>query len=177
MILPLTFYDTPLLREKSIKVTSFNSELKELVANMIETMDENRGQGLAAPQVGVLLRLFVVRFYSEDEKGEFHLDEKVTVFVNPKLSNPSSEQWELEEGCLSIPGVLGSVMRPNTIEVEAQNLEGEHFKISLTNPIQSRVVMHENDHLNGVLFCDRMTKKARKKIELSLENLKKKNKK
>jgi peptide deformylase len=176
MILDLAYYDEPILRQKAQDVVLFDDALQELVDNMVETMDAHQGQGIAAPQVFYSLRLFVVRFYNKDKNGDYYLDKTPTVFINPKLSNPSIETCVSEEGCLSIPGVGGKVERPKYLKIEALDRFGKPFSMDLTSPLHARVVMHENDHLNGVLFVDRLTKKDKHKAKQALDRLKKRRK-
>ena len=170
--LDLVYYPSKLLREKCAPVEVIDDSVKELVADMIETMDANRGLGLAAPQIGIKLNIFVVRDILED--GETFSPE-AKVYINPKLSSPSKETVLDMEGCLSIPGAREEVERPYSITVEATDLEGNAFKEELIG-YNARIRMHENDHINGVLFIDRLEPRRRKKINPTLKELEKKNK-
>lgn len=170
MILDLRYYDDPILRKKAQDVECITDEIKELCLNMVETMLHSKGIGLAAPQVGVLLRIFVSNCEYEDEQGEVHLGEP-KVYINPVLSNPSEALVERGEGCLSIPKLYAPVLRPLTIDVEAMDLNGQIFKESCYG-YQARNRMHENDHLNGVLFIDRIKGKRRSELEPALRLIK-----
>lgn len=133
------------LRRKSRPVTHYNERLKELVADMLETMEASRGVGLAAPQVGILRRVFVMDV--DDEHGTI-------VAINPELINPEGRQCELE-GCLSSPDYYGKVERPTKVTLRATNLEGEPFEVELEG-LAAVCACHETDHLNGVLFLDKV---------------------
>ncbi len=177
MILDLIYYGNPLLRQKCKPIEKITPEIKKLVADMIETMDlDQRGIGLAAPQVGVPLRLFVLRRYEtvESTEGELKLSEPY-VYINPKITILDDEPVIDSEGCLSIPKVKGNVERPLKIAVEATDLEGNLFTHEIEG-YNARVILHENDHLNGVLFIDRMHPKERKIIEDALRAIKNKHK-
>ncbi len=171
-VLPLAYYGEPVLRRKADEITEVNAEIRELIDDMKATLEEQNGLGLAAPQVHRSLRLFLIWPDYEDEKGEWTKGE-LTVFINPKLSQPGNDYDTVEEGCLSIPGVHGYVDRPTSITVEALDEEGNLFTRSYKG-MEARIVMHENDHINGVLYPDRMDKKLRKQIEPRLQALKKK---
>ena len=133
------------------------------------------GVGLAAPQIGKLHRIFVVRDEIAQPDGEYQFGPP-EVIINPVLSGPSSEMVVMPEGCLSIPGVHTDVIRPSTIHVRYQKLDGQFVEKELTKFL-ARVFMHENDHLNGVLFFDRLTPEQRKELEPQLRDVKQKYKK
>jgi len=133
----------PILRKQSREVKEVTDRIKELVADMIETMYEADGVGLAAPQIGVLKRICVIDVY--DETG-------VKVLINPEIVEQKGMYLDTE-GCLSIPGVSGYVERPAYTKIKAINLEGEEFFLE-GESLLSRAICHEIDHLNGVLFTD-----------------------
>lgn len=172
MKLPLTYFGNPILRKKGAKVEKFDQELRQLVADMEETLEEHSGIGLAAPQINRSLRLFITKvpIPTEDKEGEWE-EGPLLVFINPILSNPSPEKWVYSEGCLSIPGIYTDVERPYKITVEAQDLEGNTFKETYQG-LQARCIMHENDHINGVLIIDRINGKKRQEIEPLLKKIK-----
>jgi peptide deformylase len=147
MKLPLVFYPTPSLQEPSKKFDDFDG-VQDLCSDMIETMEAEKGIGLAAPQVGKNVRLSVIH----KDADEF-LDEHL-VIINPKIFSASKEMVEEEEGCLSIPKVFGKVERHKKVKVRYTDLEGNEQKIKATN-LFARVLQHEIDHLNGILFIDR----------------------
>lgn len=175
MLLKIRYYGDPILRKKAEEVTEITAEIKQLIEDMIETMDANNGLGLAAPQVGHSLRIFVVRNYIETESGELTLSDPF-VYINPRLHSPSAEKLIDFEGCLSIPGIRAKVERPESISVEAIDFEGNPFSEELSG-YNARSRMHENDHLNGVLYVDRLSPKDKRKVEPQLESIKKKSSK
>lgn len=160
-----------MLRKRGEPITEITEEIKQLAADMIATLDHHNGVGLAAQQVGKAVRLFVLRNYIEDENGHFHLGPP-RVYINPKLSSPEGELWVNAEGCLSIPGIRGNVYRPYRITVEATDINGQLFTETAEGE-NARVRMHENDHINGVLYIDRMDPHDRKKLEPFLQKIKK----
>jgi len=170
MILPLVYYGNPKLRSKCLEVKQITEEIKQLCFDMIETMDANNGVGLAAIQVGKFLRILVIREVLEDENSEAYLGE-AEVYINPRLSNPSEKTEKLPEGCLSLPGLHEEIERPFSIHVEALDINGNKISTKIKG-YKAREIMHENDHLNGVLFIDRLPAKKRKEIEPFLKEIK-----
>lgn len=168
----LCYYGDPILRTKSAEIQEISEEVRILVADMIDIMEKYNGIGIAANQVGVALRVFVSRVEKEDEDSGLIYYENPKVFINPVLTNPSEKKVSGIEGCLSIPDVRAKVVRPYSIEVTATDLEGNVFS-KVCSGFVARVIMHENDHLNGVLYVDRLSKKDKNKIEPLLENIKK----
>ena len=166
MILELRYYGDPILRQVAKPVEEITDEIRTICQDMIETMNHHNGIGLAAPQVGHLLRIFVSNVDYEDEEGELHLCEPI-VYINPILTAPSDAYVERSEGCLSIPKLYASVVRPLSIHLEATDLNGNLFQEECYG-YQARNRMHENDHLNGVLFIDRIKGKRRTLLEPSL---------
>ncbi|MCU0873101.1 MAG: peptide deformylase [Pirellulaceae bacterium] len=148
------------LRHKSKPVRRVDSELVRMVREMFTLMYASNGIGLAANQVDLPLRLFIVNLSAKAGEGE------ELVFINPVLSKPKGNE-ESEEGCLSFPELYGPVTRPKQITVQAYNLQGEEIRASL-NGMLARVVQHEYDHLDGVLFVDRMSPTARAQVQPAL---------
>jgi len=161
-ILDIRVLGDPVLRKPTKPVTQITDELRKLIADMFETMYAAEGIGLAAPQVGRMERLAVV----DVEGQKFAL-------INPRVVSTEGEKEKAEEGCLSIPGLRGNINRPLKVTVEATDLDGNTFKEELEG-YNARIRMHENDHINGVLFIDRMDEAARKEIEPELRAIKKK---
>ncbi|MDR2842773.1 MAG: peptide deformylase [Spirochaetaceae bacterium] len=159
----VTLIGNDLLRQKSLPVKEFNEELKDTCVQMLQIMHEKRGIGLAGPQVGLLKRLFVVHIENDAPR----------VFINPVIIGTSEETAVLEEGCLSIPGVWEDVKRPKKIMVQAQNELGKVYRIE-TSGILARVILHEYDHLEGVLFVDRLSQEKKDKLLAKYEKLKSK---
>ncbi|MBS0604065.1 MAG: peptide deformylase [Verrucomicrobia bacterium] len=172
MLLKIYYYGHPVLRKRCEPISEITDEIRKLASDMIETMDKNDGIGLAAPQVGRSIRMFVLRNYIFTEEGHWTVSEP-KVYINPKLSSPGTEMLSDTEGCLSLPGLRLHVLRPDKITVEAMDLDGKIFVEELEG-YNARVRMHENDHINGVLFVDRIDVNARKKIDPLLKEMKKK---
>lgn len=145
------------LRQKAKKVTRFSPGLKTLGQDMLETMRQYQGVGLAGPQIGVMQRIFVAEIpESRGETEEPHPQSGQSyILVNPEIVKISAETAEGQEGCLSIPGMQGLVERPKWVEVKAQNVNGKKFKLKVDG-LLARIFLHEIDHLNGVLFIDRI---------------------
>ncbi len=150
MSLEVIHYPHPTLRHVSKPLKRVDRELRDMIARMFELMYEHEGVGLAANQVDLPYRLFIANPTGDSkEKAAEH------VFINPAILSGKG-QVEGEEGCLSIPGIVGQVTRKETIQVEAYNLAGELFSGEL-NGLFARIVQHETDHLDGVLFIDRLS--------------------
>lgn len=171
MELPLAYYGNPILRKKAEPVVKINEEIKTLVADMNDTMRAYNGVGLAAPQVHHSLALFII--CPATEENDKWIYGKLRVFINPKILSYSEETWVRGEGCLSIPKIFGEVTRPSQITVRYTNLEGEELEESFSE-MEARIIMHENDHINGILFIDRIHGKERKKMDPILTEIKKK---
>ncbi len=157
-ILPIETPDNPVLRKKARPVTSFDADLQVLIDDMIETMREANGVGLAGPQVNQSMRLTVVETLPEyDEEGQaIEGSRKLIVLVNPEIVWKSKIMVEGIEGCLSIPGWVGEVLRHEDIRVRALDRQGKKIKMRLSD-WTARIVQHEIDHLDGVLYIDRLT--------------------
>jgi peptide deformylase len=143
-----------ILRDKARKVTIFDEDLQTLLGDMVETMREAPGVGLAGPQINVPLRVIVVEF--GDEEDETVLP-KLYMVVNPEIVRTSQETSVGVEGCLSIPTVVGDVERADRVTLKGQNHLGKPFKIKAKGWL-ARIFQHEVDHLDGVLFVDRATR-------------------
>jgi peptide deformylase len=172
MKLSIYRYDHPVLRKRALPIEEVDAQVVELARNMVETMIANNGVGLAANQVGQLLRIFVFREERMESDGSYSLGIPEVV-INPTLTKPSQEEVSMLEGCISIPGIYPEITRPKSIHLRYQNLRGEWVGEHL-HEFRARVCMHENDHLNGVLTIDRMDKRERKKVEPNLLAIKKK---
>lgn len=173
-ILEIIQPDNPILRKKAIKVpaSSFkNSKFQQLVDDMIETMGEANGVGLAAPQIARSMRLIIVHLpdTSEEDREEYGELAGVTyVVANPKITKRSREMVMGIEGCLSIPGLLGEVERHELVVVTGQDRDGKDFRVKAKDWL-ARVFQHEIDHLDGVLFTD-LTEDVWKPGEASAED-------
>lgn len=171
MKLPLAFYGDDVLRKKAIPVLKIDASIKKLVSDMAETMEANNGCGLAANQVHQPIALFITRIPKESD-DESSSPGDLRVFINPKILSYSDEMWPYEEACLSIPGVREVVERPSKVTFQAMDLNGKIFIEEFTK-FDAHVMMHENDHINGVLYIDRIPIKQKKKIENRLREIKK----
>jgi peptide deformylase len=159
----IVYYPHPALRWKSKPITEINAELRKTVAEMFELMYEAHGIGLAANQVGLPLRVFIINPTADPEEKDQEF-----VFINPEITRRKGSV-EGEEGCLSLPELYGQVRRADEIVVEAFDLRGREFTLTLTE-LPSRVVQHENDHLDGVLFTDRLSEIAQREVEGRLQD-------
>jgi peptide deformylase len=162
MILPIKTYGAEVLRQKANNVTVFNEELKRLADNMVETMYHAPGIGLAAPQVGVSLRLITV----DVSHGE--LNDKLYKIANPEVLEVSAETDRCEEGCLSVPGFSEAVVRPLWAKFSGQDLDGCSFVLE-AEALLARCILHEIDHLNGILFVDRLAPFRRRLLRQRLK--------
>jgi peptide deformylase len=172
MLLKVRYYGDPILRKRCEPIDEITEEIRQLARDMIETMDRSNGCGLAAPQVGHSIRLFVIRDYIVHDDGHWTMTGP-KVFINPKLSSPGSHILTDVEGCLSLPGLRLDIDRPDRITIEAQDLDGNKIREEVDG-YNARIRMHENDHINGVLFVDRVDQKTRHQIDPLLRDMKKK---
>ncbi len=157
----IVYLPNPILRKKAKPVTKFDKDLQTLIDDMIETMREAPGVGLAAPQINLPMQLAVIE-YAEGEDDEDRPEDapppekKIFVIINPEITKVSEEKVLGIEGCLSIPGLVGEVERHHAIEVKALNRHGNPIKIKAEGWL-ARIFQHEIDHLNGVLYTDKAT--------------------
>jgi len=164
--LEMKYYGDTILRKVAEPVRVFDDKLRELAEGMIETMLFERGVGLAAPQVGESVRLIVALRMADSDDANVPAE----ALVNPKVVFASKETWSYEEGCLCIPGVSGQVIRPKEVEVEYQDLEGKPRRIR-SDQFFSRILQHEIDHLNGVLFIDYLSSAQKSLIKPKLKEI------
>lgn len=178
MILPIVAYGDPVLRKKSEEISKEYPNLQELIANMKETMYNASGVGLAAPQIGKAIRLFVIDAspFADDEDLNKEENEVLKnfnrVFINPKIIKEEGEEWSFNEGCLSIPDIREDVWRQPTITIEYQDEQFEKHTEKLTG-LAARVFQHEYDHIEGVLFTDRISSLKKRLLKKKLENISK----
>ena len=154
MILDIVKLGEESLRQKSVPVAEVNDEIRQLVQDMFETMIEAEGVGLAAPQVGRNIRMFVL--IADDDVRR--------VFINPQIIQTSSETGEYDEGCLSIPQVYETIVRPVRVTVQALNEKGRPFTLD-ADGLLARIIQHEYDHLDGILYIDRGDRDFAQKTE------------
>ena len=167
LVLPMSLsiirFPHPTLRYKSKPIRRVDSSLKDIAAEMFELMYANEGVGLAANQVDIPLRMFVVNETGRKGEGE------EIVLINPELTRPKGSETS-QEGCLSLPGLYGLVKRPKTIHINAYDLSGNLIDREVDGFL-ARVFMHENDHLDGVMFFDRMSNESVRDVEDGLDEL------
>jgi peptide deformylase len=183
MILEVVKYGHPTLRQKGARIEKVTLEIKKLAADMFETMHTNHGIGLAAQQVGKALQLavFDVR-EAKDRPSWLELDGKPApvydfmplVLINPEIK-PGGEPVDGGEGCLSFPEIFAEITRPESVDVKALNEKGKPVEFRCGG-LLARAIQHEVDHLNGILFIDRMSKKTKEELQPELDELQAKTK-
>ena len=176
MILPIFAYGHPILRKKCKSIDENSEEIKSLISDMWETMYNAEGVGLAAPQVGVNKKIFIIDvnplFQKDQEISDFEKLNSKKVFINPEITEMDGDYCYFNEGCLSIPDIRAEIKRPNMIKVEFLD-ENFNHNSKIFKGLLARVILHENDHINGVLFTDKITNFKRKIIQNKLDRIKK----
>lgn len=171
MVLPIVTYNDPVLREKTSRIEEDSDELQAFIEDMFETMYNSNGVGLAAPQVGRAIQLFVTDSDTMTEESD-EPDAGPLVFINPEIIESGGEELKMEEGCLSIPDVRDDVVRPEMIKVRYLDRDFEEQEME-TDGWLSRVIQHEYDHLQGVLFLDHLSAFRRRLHRLRLKKIEK----
>lgn len=166
MIYPIVAYGHPVLRKETKEITKDYPNLKELIDNMFETMYHSEGVGLAAPQVNFPVRLFVMDASPMGDEVEEFKDFK-KAFINPYIVEEDGEDWSFNEGCLSIPGIREDVKRPEMITIEYYD-ENFEFHRETYHGIPARIIQHEYDHLDGIMFTDRLSPLKRRMLKNKL---------
>ena len=180
MILPIIAYGNPVLKKKCQEIPKDYKRLNELISNMWETMYASSGVGLAAPQIGLSIRIFIVDTspFSDDTKLGINERNKLSdfkkVFINPELIAVSNKFNTFNEGCLSIPDVREDVVRENEILIKYYDENFNKHELEL-NGLRARVVQHEFDHIEGILFTDKLSAFKKKLIKSKLNNISKGN--
>ena len=180
MILPIVAYGDPLLRKVGKEIEKDYPNLDKLIENMTETMHTAKGVGLAAPQVGKSIRLFIIDASPFEENEELEEDERAFlkdfkgVFINPKIIEEGGGEWAFNEGCLSIPNINEDVFREETIDIEYLDENFQVHKKSL-NGLAARIFQHEYDHIEGVLFTDKLSTLKKRLLKKRLANISKGN--
>ena len=178
MVLPIIAYGDPILRKVGENITKDYPDLDTLLANMQDTMKNARGVGLAAPQIGKAIRLFLVDtspFAEDDELDEEErefLKSFNKIFINAKILKEEGDDWIFSEGCLSIPNINEDVSRAETITIEYHD---ENFKkhTETVSGLAARVIQHEYDHIEGILFTDKLSSLKKRLLKKKLENISK----
>lgn len=171
--LRIRLYPDPILRQKAQPV-DLTPSLHPIIDRMFELMREANGIGLAAPQVGLPWRLFIIDIPEGDERSAADMPPTATsgptVYINPELSQPARSVEVHEEGCLSLPDIHGDVIRPTEISVTATDLKGQRFTHRAAG-LYARCIQHEFDHIDGVLFLDRMIQSSRARVRAQVRDL------
>ena len=172
MILPIVPYGDLILKRKAEAIDSSYEGLKELISNMYETMYSASGVGLAAPQVGKSIRLFVVDGapFAEDEEDAEDLKDFKQVFINPEIIEESGKSWGFIEGCLSIPNIREEVMRQPEILIRYQDEDFKQHEERFEG-YRARIIQHEYDHIEGTLFTDRISPLRRRMLRGKLNDI------
>lgn len=176
MILPIVAYGTPVLKKKAVDISAEDTDVKKLIEDMWETMYAASGVGLAAPQIGKSLRLFVVDAspFAEDEELSAEEQKELAgfkkVFLNPVIEKEEGESWSFTEGCLSIPDIREDVSRQEQLTIRYMD---EHFKshTETYTGLAARVIQHEYDHIEGILFTDKLSPLKKRLIKGKLTNI------
>lgn len=178
MLLPIVAYGDPVLKRKGKTIPTDYPKLDQLIDNMWETMYNAHGVGLAAPQVGLSLRLFVVDAspFAEDDdlitQEDTDLKDFKHVFINPTILEENGDEWDFNEGCLSIPDVREDVFRKPNIKIHYFDQDFKEHTMELSG-LAARVVQHEYDHIEGILFTDKLSNLKRRLIKGKLSNISK----
>ncbi|MFN6943792.1 MAG: peptide deformylase [Cytophagaceae bacterium] len=168
MIYPIVAYGDPVLKKKAVEIEKGAVDVKKLSEDMFETMYNSHGVGLAGPQIGMSLRIFVADGGVMDEE----LKDFKKTFINPEIIEESEEEWAYEEGCLSIPGIRSDVVRPEWIKIKYYDTDwNEH--IEEYDGLPARIIQHEYDHIEGVLFIDYISGLRKNLLKGRLSNISK----
>ena len=169
MIYPIVLYGDPVLKKPAEDIEEGDMDIQQLADDMFETMYQASGIGLAAPQIGKSIRMFIVDGSPLDEEGMDHFKK---VFINPEILWEEGKNWVFEEGCLSIPGIREDVQRPPKLRI---NYLDEHFEEHEEEfeGMQARIIQHEYDHIEGVLFTDHLTPLKKRLLKGKLNNISK----
>ena len=176
MILPIVAYGDPILRKVAKEIDANYPNLSELIENMRQTMYNASGVGIAAPQIGKSIRLFLIdatpfaenEDLSEEDRAQ--LKDFKKVFINPRIIEENGDEWAFNEGCLSIPDIREEVFRPDTVTFCYQDENFKDHKVTLTG-IAARVFQHEYDHLEGILFTDKLSSLKKRILKKKLEKI------
>ena len=176
MILPVIAYGDPVLKKKADEIDENYPNLKELIENMFETMYASNGVGIAAPQIGKSIRLFVIdaSAVAEGDDGDPSCEDFKRVFINPIIFEESGTEWSCEEGCLSIPKIREDVKRKPNLKIEYYDENWELYEEELEG-FAARVVQHEYDHIEGILFTDRINPLRKQLLKGKLRDIQKGN--
>ena len=176
MILPIVGYGDPVLRKVGVDISQEYPNLNELITNMYDTMYNTYGVGLAAPQIGLAIRLFIIDTEPFSDSDDLSANEQEQLkgfkqtFINPKMLIEEGEEWSFNEGCLSIPDVREDVYRNEKITIEYFD-ENFNKKTEVYDGLIARVIQHEYDHIEGILFTDKISSLKKTLIKKKLQNI------
>lgn len=173
MILSIVAYGDPILKKEALEVDENDPEVQKLIDDMYETMYKAEGVGLAAPQIGKAMRLFIIDA-SPFEEEEPELKDFKRTFINPIIIDEEGEEWSFQEGCLSIPGIREDVNRQPKIVVEYYDREFKLIEETFEG-LAARIIQHEYDHIEGILFTDHLNPLKRRLLRTKLNNISKGN--
>ncbi len=167
MIYPILAYGTPVLKQRARDIEKGEIDLDKFIDDMYETLHHAEGIGLAAPQVGFGYRIFIVDGRPLEETQDF-----VEVFINPVIIEEFDEEWIFQEGCLSIPGIREDVSRPGSLRIKWLNKDWEEQEATFDG-MKARIIQHEYDHIEGILFTDHLSPLKKKLLKSKLNNISK----
>jgi peptide deformylase len=173
MVYPIVAFGCSVLKKKASEVDPYSSSIKQLIEDMFETMYAAKGVGLAAPQIGLSKRVFVIDaspFAEEDDEESNELKKFKRAFINPIIIKEEGELWSYEEGCLSIPGIHEKISRKEIVKFRSQNTHGDWIEEELKG-LPARIFQHEYDHIDGILFPDRLSPLKRRMLKNRLNNV------
>ena len=171
MIKKLCYLGHKTLREKCKPIPEITPEILRIAEELVQTMRAHNGAGLAAPQIGYPIRMFAIQLSDEIDQDGYGKEGSPQVFLNPNITRFSSDRVRLSEGCLSIPGLHEEVIRPREIDFEATDLQGKKVIEKNLRFWRARCIQHEMDHLDGILFIDRLQKHLKDKHRVELEKI------
>ncbi|TRX51623.1 peptide deformylase [Fulvivirga sp. M361] len=169
MIYPIVVYGDPVLKKRAVDITPGEIDVKQLSVDMFETMEGAHGIGLAAPQIGKSIRMFVVDGRPMEEK---EMEDFVKVFINPEILEETGEEWPFEEGCLSIPNIREEVLRNAKLRIRYFDVDWNEHEEEFDG-MKARIIQHEYDHIEGILFTDHLTPFKRRMLKGKLQNISK----
>lgn len=175
MRLPIIAYGDPILKKVAREIDQTYPNIKELIDNMFETMHYAKGIGLAAPQVGLSIRLFIIDTSSlAKEEGNEHIIDFKQVFINPEIIKKEGDEWTYNEGCLSIPDIREDIVRKSQVSIRYYD---ENFNLCTKKftDLVGRIILHEYDHLDGFLFTDRLVQIRKRMLKRKLSDISKGN--
>ena len=172
MILPIVAYGDPRLRKECEEIEQSNAELETIINNMFETMENAKGIGLAAPQIGLNLRLFIIDTtpLTEDKEDKLEVKPLKKVFINPELITEDGKEWKFNEGCLSIPEIREDIYRKPDIKISYYDENFQYLEEKFAG-VEARIIQHEYDHIEGTLFVDHLSPLKKRLLKRKLKEI------